>query len=260
MKQSPIKALISLSQSDYQMLYDSLLIQLAKKSGSRYYQLIENISNCLKRRRAYLLPLSADSETIYRQQEVWTYAIFTAALWFYCPHIDDIKTIMPEMGLSWLKRHGNLFSIWSDYLAGKENIFSELVGKHRVQDERVYSSEDVHQDPKTTGKDFFDWTIDCINASQLQYIHRIDVGYLINIPEALHAYSNSFDIETISDSQKLMKNEEGGAIHHYCWGDWKNRNTISGIIIPSDKLPGLKQEPGVNSELTPDPMALLSAN
>ncbi len=38
----------------------------------------------LKFRRGYMLPLGADTETCYREQDAWTYAIFTAALLQEC--------------------------------------------------------------------------------------------------------------------------------------------------------------------------------
>ena len=253
-----VQLLTNLSQHDYVTLYEATLIDVIKLSNGKGSEIIKNISHCLKYRRAYLLPIGADSETIYRQQEIWTYATFTAALWLYCPHNLDIKTIMPKKGLNWLKRYPEIFNTWLEYLTGKENIFTKVVGKYQVQGECSQTPKEKRHNSIPPGKDFFDWVIDCINNNQLQYIHRINIGYFMAIPEAWNAFSEDDDIGTISRSEKLIKNDEGGVIHCYCWGDWKNRHTISGIIIKPDCLPGLKKEPVVDVELTPDPMASLS--
>ena len=205
----PIRQLVSLSPADYEELYNNLIVQKIHPSKNNNHQLIKNISHSLKRRRAYLLPIGSDSEAIYHQQEAWTYAVFTAALWFYCPEIDNVKVLMPEKGLNWLKQHIHLYHLWSNYLAGKENVFSNIIG-HQKQKNQVCSPNNGEQAVLFPGKDFFDWLIHCINSNNLHFIHRVEDGYLIAISEALEAYSGNLDIESIGE--KLLKNPAGGLI------------------------------------------------
>ena len=88
-----LKSLISVTPHYYELLYlqplyafSQLVQQLPHPNKKDQWLLIalERVIAALKLRRGYMLPLGADTESCYSEQDAWTYAIFTAALFQDC--------------------------------------------------------------------------------------------------------------------------------------------------------------------------------
>ncbi len=119
-----IQLLTGVTKADFQSLYFSVIERRvepatqAEDETELILQLNKAIT-ALKRRRGYLLPLGADSETVFREQEEWTYAVFTAAL-LQSFKIEErmkmAKKLLPTNGFAWLQRNGTLFKVWQSYL------------------------------------------------------------------------------------------------------------------------------------------------
>ena len=89
-----LKHLVSVTPEDYQHYYMDLIQSVARlfqqlpspcyekysQAGDLLKLTLERVVTALKLRRAYMLPAGADTETCYKEQDVWTYAIFTASL------------------------------------------------------------------------------------------------------------------------------------------------------------------------------------
>ncbi len=136
-----IQALVGVTQADFHKLYVIAIqrfIEYIKSPNenideSLVVKKLEQIILALKKRRGYLLPLGADSETSFREAEEWSYAVFSAALFKEVDlsiRVDIAKALLPPAGYAWLHRNKRLFSLWEDYLLGKNqpSIFSEING------------------------------------------------------------------------------------------------------------------------------------
>ena len=96
------KQLISSTNEDYGRFYLSAIHTIAEslqqfpkpvvdenKERSLLQWSLKHAIAVLKFRRAYMLPMGADTETCYAEQDVWTYALFTATLLQACRKIVD---------------------------------------------------------------------------------------------------------------------------------------------------------------------------
>ncbi|HEX4045881.1 MAG TPA: TraI domain-containing protein, partial [Gammaproteobacteria bacterium] len=127
-KLSEIESLISVTPSAYQELYVvplyafvNLVQQLPHPTnkGSILEVALDRVIDALKIRRGYMLPVGADTETCYREQDTWTYAVFLAALFQECWLVlgafnIDIKDIKAK-DMSLLQRLGNCLSLVHHY-------------------------------------------------------------------------------------------------------------------------------------------------
>lgn len=115
-----LKQLVSVTQNPYQSLYLSLVYKFAEfvqglpdmqnsaydhHKGLLKHAFVRALT-ALKYRRGYMLPVGADTETCYKQQEIWTYAIFTAAL------LKDIWQIAAFYKIMIFDPIGNRQYIW----------------------------------------------------------------------------------------------------------------------------------------------------
>ena len=87
-----LKSLVSCTPDEYQKFYikpleiyekqlNKLSYLISFEKRSEFFQnTLENIIACLKLRRGYMLPVGADAEACYKEQEIWTYAVFSSAL------------------------------------------------------------------------------------------------------------------------------------------------------------------------------------
>jgi hypothetical protein len=133
-----LKHLVSVTQTDYQELYAKLIktveIYLIDKPELFLHSLERSITT-LKIRRAYMLPIGEDAETCYAQQDVWTYALFSAALLMdrIASHKEPItiaEKLMPERGFNWIKENKFLCEEWFEFLKGENsenNLFAKII-------------------------------------------------------------------------------------------------------------------------------------
>ena len=139
MAHRPLKSLLSISDHLYEAFYAPLYLNLEnwleknmpgtslEAQRIRLEFLWQYGINALKIRRGYLLPFGSDAETCYREQEVWSYAVFTAALCyrtashFHPANADWYKAIFPPAGIQWLEAYPAIFQSWNVYVQQGDN-------------------------------------------------------------------------------------------------------------------------------------------
>ena len=232
-----LQMLVGITREDFQALYvstmeryvDNLSIVALPTDRSVFIGLLENVIFALKKRRGYLLPLGADSETSFREREEWTFAVFSAALLKQFDSktcIDFAKIVLPSLGFSWLKRNEALFDLWQGYLNGedKENIFTEIVSTKLAyaddhkNDLTIQDSNELENDMKVVAEtiqplladklqdgstllkfnsyDFWSWLKEGIVTQTLAYnqidstVHGVELGLFICMPQTVeHCFS-----------------------------------------------------------------------
>lgn len=88
-----LKSLISITNQDFNELYLKCINKVAyflqqlpglsterKTSFGFLNDSVDKMLLSLKRRRSFMLPMGGDSEVCHREQDVWTYAVFSASL------------------------------------------------------------------------------------------------------------------------------------------------------------------------------------
>lgn len=134
-----IKRLLSITLNGYEMFYAPLYLNLNYWIEKNVPDLSPDIKTkrletiwrygeeALKIRRGYLLPFGSDAETCYREQEIWSYAVFTATLCyrtashFHPSHPNWDQTVLPPAGLQWLAAYPVIFDSWKAYLQHADN-------------------------------------------------------------------------------------------------------------------------------------------
>jgi hypothetical protein len=119
-----LKQLVSTTQNDFKILYLDFIDMIEtylKNKPEIFLQALDRSIHTLKIRRAYMLPIGSDAETCYQQQDIWTYALYTAAL--LIDFISEEKNILevsekllPLIGFAWLKENALVFTKWSYFL------------------------------------------------------------------------------------------------------------------------------------------------
>jgi hypothetical protein len=132
-----LKHLICVTQENYQRLYIDLLQYIeGRLEADDFSQKLALAIAVLKHRRAYMLPLGSNAETCYQQQDVWTYALFTAVLLKdhgqVTERFNSALQLLPDKGMQWINRHPDLLKSWRDYLEDAPpatNIIAAIVQK-----------------------------------------------------------------------------------------------------------------------------------
>jgi len=144
-----LKNLTDVTQPDFERLYLKTIERFSEYVQSPNQGMdtitIERSLNqameALKKRQGYLLPIGAESEVAFREREVWSYAIFSAALFKALPKAHRTclaKALLPAQGFAWLHRYKALFELWQTYLQGhaqQEDIFTQIIGNTQSLDE-----------------------------------------------------------------------------------------------------------------------------
>lgn len=207
-----LQTLVGVTREDFQALYIKTIEQYMINFGetnsptarSFFIELLDGVILALKKRRGYLLPLGADSETSFREREEWTFSVFSAALFKQFDsktRFDFAKKLLPPLAFSWLKRNENLFDLWQCYLQddGSENVFTNIVGDKLICAEAGYQencvntqssneqedvvsvvndtiqpistkqSKNVLKPPLFSGHDFWSWLKEGIATQMLTY-------------------------------------------------------------------------------------------
>ncbi len=134
-----IQTLSGVTNNDFNALYvaaigrfsEYLAIPNQAKSSAELTEVLDGAVLALKKRRGYLLPLGADSESAYREREEWTYAVFTGALFnrvSVTSRFEVAKAILPTSAFAWLHRNQPLFVLWEGYLQGRPNYLGDIIG------------------------------------------------------------------------------------------------------------------------------------
>ncbi len=126
--------------------------------------------------------------------------------------------------------------------------------------------------------DFWHWLKQSLHKKEITwnqencFIHGVDLGILIQIPEAINTFltteAEKHDAipnelilrqqpdltKHIKKHEQLIKNTRGSRIHVYCVGRWEDRQTVSGIVIAQACLTTDDQTIPVNTQLILDPL------
>lgn len=132
--------------------------------------------------------------------------------------------------------------------------------------------------PNFKADNFWHWLKRIIHKKEItwnktnSFIHGVDLGAFIQIPEAINAFLNTEAekhdavpnelilqqrpnlTKQIKKHEQLIKNARGSRIHVYCVGKWEDRQTVSGIVIEQTCLTTDDQTIPVNTQLMPDPL------
>ena len=129
-----IQLLVGVTHADFNFLYVGMIQKLAVSYEPLLDEILKIVIKALRRRRGYLLPIGSDSEVSFREHEVWTYAVFTAAILKFIllnapdQSLESLKPIVSLAGLLWLERYSDLIRQWNAYLLDtQETIFTELI-------------------------------------------------------------------------------------------------------------------------------------
>ena len=246
-----IQSLVSVTQPDFQSLYvktiqrfsEFLAIPNRPADESALIEALNDVVLTLRKRRGYLLPLGADSETSFREQEEWTFAVFAASLLNHIEiksRLDIAKAILPGEGFAWLHRNKKLFGLWEAYLQGDEqyNIFikivvpSKPVSLKNVVIQKVDSTvlpnkedaqplcdntsmdkslnESALSSPLFQAVDFWQWLKDAIIHQQIgtndtdSIVHGIKTGVLVCIPQAIDIFLRKKSEELDINSDQVI--------------------------------------------------------
>lgn len=125
-----LRNLINVTRTTYQSCYLALLEHVANYFNHKYNPGDDDKKHCdklktsfnrviavLKFRRGYMLPIGANAETCYQQQDAWTLALFSAALVMDCG--SDSIHLIPAATLARLKIFPTLYNQWDDFIKKK---------------------------------------------------------------------------------------------------------------------------------------------
>ena len=145
-----IRSIAGLSSKFWNALYLNTLINLAEyiqelpASESHHHSgrggllahTLETSLNALRIRRGKLLPPNSDAETVTKFKDVWTYAVFTAAL------CHDLGKPITDMNIELLDRKKNKITNWSPFhgpMSSYKESYEYLIHYRR---NRIYASHE----------------------------------------------------------------------------------------------------------------------
>ena len=145
-----IRSIAGLSSKFWNALYLNTLINLAEyiqelpASESHHHSgrggllahTLETALNALRIRRGKLLPPNSDAETVTKFKDVWTYAVFTAAL------CHDLGKPITDMNIELLDRKKNKITNWSPFhgpMSSYKESYEYLIHYRR---NRIYASHE----------------------------------------------------------------------------------------------------------------------
>jgi integrating conjugative element relaxase (TIGR03760 family) len=188
-----IKSTVGLSRKFWNALYLNTLIDLAEYiqelpaseahhhsgRGGLLAHTLETALNSLRIRRGKLLPPNSDAETVTKFKDVWTYAVFTAAL------CHDLGKPITDMSIDLLDKHKKKVGVWSPFHGSMAAYKTAREYKITYQRNRLYASHE--------------------RASAL-YVHHIipvvGLEWIASNPEVFYYWTNIL----------TGHNEDGGAI------------------------------------------------
>lgn len=293
-----LKTLISMTTKGYEMLYLPLQERLKNWIEQTNSQVagIESKDtlfanawqygiNALKIRRGYMLPLDADAETCYREQDIWTYAIFTALvckqlkLDLGLPSEATMETLLPLASLQWLKMYPIVFKTWQDYLLEKSALKSIFI---RIEKEITaavlmspISEKSIVQKTELTVSeikkpDFLTWLKEqatsnepLFSQGQVLLFHMTEGAFVV-MPALLNYFHAHDSLTSVSMKQKDFKKALNTITQQVPWiktadqkvwhtvvrGEWENRELLKGFLLPTFMVWGENeaQWPPISSE------------
>jgi len=145
-----IKSTVGLSQKFWNVLYLKTLINLAEYiqelpasevhhhsgRGGLLSHTLETALNSLRIRRGKLLPPNSDAETVTKFKDVWTYAVFTAAL------CHDLGKPITDMSIDLLDKKKKKVGVWSPFHGSMTEYKTAHEYKIQYRRNRLYASHE----------------------------------------------------------------------------------------------------------------------
>ena len=147
---SEIRSIVGLSSRFWNALYLNTLNNLSEyiqelpaseshhhsNRGGLLAHTLETALNALRIRRGKLLPPNSDAETVTKYKDVWTYAVFTAAL------CHDLGKPITDMSVELMDKKKNKIADWSPFHGPMSSY--KLGQKYRIQfrRNRIYVSHE----------------------------------------------------------------------------------------------------------------------
>ena len=202
--------LVSLTREDFEKIYVATLEAFKSLiADDELYRRGHTIAvRSLMVRRAYMLPVGTDAETCYREQEVWTYAVFVCALFLEVwaklnaedqSNFETIMSVIPAHCRAWLERHNEVISQMQfdpSKVDSRVNTIAEIISVAKpvpsthakekvVKDASVDDVEQAIDEHKTLSKTLIDWLEDRTEAKELSvnekgsFVFRVEQGVFL---------------------------------------------------------------------------------
>jgi integrating conjugative element relaxase (TIGR03760 family) len=145
-----IKSTVGLSYKFWNVLYLKTLTNLAEYiqelpaseahhhsgRGGLLAHTLETALNSLRIRRGKLLPPNSDAETVTKFKDIWTYAVFTAAL------CHDLGKPITDMSIDLLDKKKKKFGTWSPFHGSMTSYKTAHEYKIQYRRNRLYASHE----------------------------------------------------------------------------------------------------------------------
>lgn len=284
-----IKQLTSETEENFNKLYLSSVRLFSNYclDDKKILHALDRIIVALKLRRGCMLPPNSDAETCYREQDVWTLAVFLVAL------LHDLRSTLLEMSLGtklipqecidFLYEFKNsVFTAFTKCFRNSEdnpiikivdraeNIVNKQLGKKGRQASSDLKSIEVKS--INICDEFISWLKLTISEQkfsvndQNSIVHRVSEGLFLIMPEILDVFlaanrpakkflvaANSQNCATyflnqIPKKGLFVRHQNGSFVHEYYNGNWDATSYISGLLIKYKQL-DLKRKLLINNNL-----------
>lgn len=292
MASNPIKQiwpLVSLTQADFKRIYVATVNNFLAVEHDQEVceQALLRATQALKLRRGYMLPIGSDAETCYREQEIWTYAVFISSLMSH--RWSDLHEVLPEITMAWIDRHPNVAkaikAFEPDAKDAGNNVLIEIASLAKVvpqpseptEVESITALVKPKSKAKAQQRSLIDVLSHWLNAGVKNstisvnehdsFIHRIDLGVFLVLPACYEQFikdnaSSAAQIFTNQLSEKefinrllkdghLVKANKGN-VHNYFFGDWGQRTTFSGVVLSDIASIDALASVEINDQLKPE--------
>ena len=282
--------LVSMTKEDFEKLYIATLNNFSDFMEEPYVidVGIERAIRALKVRRAYMLPVGADTETCYRQNTAWTYVVFISALMLDCwqkatkasiGNYEIMLTLLPSPASVWLGRFPNILQALQfdpETIHASENILLEIIQRaeqiHKKNLEQL--AQVITINPQTSLSDAVcNWLNEGLRNKTIPinegFLYRVKAGLLLVMPECYDQFvktnpklaehylkeqqNETFFAEQLLSDSAFQKGKEG-VYHIYHIEPWKDRNIKAGIL-----LTGLTRVPECAKTLPHPPLKIIAS-
>lgn len=268
--------LVSLTREDFKRIYlttidNFLTIETCQPASD---QSLQRAILALKIRRAYMLPVGANAETCYQEQEVWTYAVFVSGLMGH-RRAELLKTL-PENIRAWIERYPSVkkaFESFESEAVNSGNVLSEMVALAQEHLTLIETTEKSLAGSPALMDVLFNWLNTGIKNKTIPvndregWVHVVDNGTLLVLPACYEqfikdnaAVASKIFKDQLNEKEFIKKLVQGdylieglhGYKHDYFFGDWSQRIRLSGLLLSSNPFLEALANTKINSQLQLD--------
>jgi|GEM_PF-2889579 len=217
---------------------------------------LEILRKILVVRQSFYLPIGAEAENIYRDRDVWTYAVLVVAINKMGYSFD-----IPDIGKAWLE--GNE-ECWNNVALAQtiggtgviHHIIKQILDEDKPIKEEIVQTGQESQALKTKsiGLLFIEWLINQLNDEHVviskrgSILHAVEEGFIIVSPNAFKKFSMDGWMDVRDSFVKLDV-----FVNEPCEKTWSISNTqgvfIKGYLIEYTALSGMTCDITINYDL-----------